>query len=226
MIAQNLELVKERMERAAVAVGRDPKEVTLVAVSKTIPVQIVSQAVQAGIQHLGENRAQELHEKKMQLNAPLFWHFIGQLQRNKIKYIIDDVYMVQSVDRASIADALEVHCEQADRNLDVLLQVSMDELSYRGGVQPQELEALAAHCAGLDRLRVRGLMCIAPLGLDELGLHHCFASVRKLFDRLNSTMFQNEWTTLSMGMSSDFEIAIQEGATLVRVGSAIFGARA
>jgi pyridoxal phosphate enzyme (YggS family) len=212
-VAERVAGVRARIERAARESGRNADDVTLVAVSKTIPAEIVQEAVQAGVQDLGENRAQELTPKAEALAAGGFdvrWHFVGRLQRNKVHGVAPYVSLWQSVDRSEIADAIAGHAPGAA----VLVQVNVGDEAQKGGCAVSETTVLIEHCrsAGLD---VQGLMTVPPAEGDP---RPWFAMLRQLVD-------DNGLTTCSMGMTGDFEAAISEGATMVRVGTAVFGPR-
>jgi pyridoxal phosphate enzyme (YggS family) len=214
-IAENLTIVRERIASAAIAAGRDPKEVALVAVSKEVGVDAVIEAVAAGQIDFGENRAQELTSKlealgtRPEVGAPV-WHFIGRLQRNKVKGVAHVVSLWHSVDRLEIGEVIARHAPKAR----VLVQVNVGDEEQKGGCPPDDAAALVDALLALG-LAVEGLMTVPPQMGDP---RRFFASLRELATRLGLA-------TLSMGMSGDFEAAIAEGATLVRVGTAVFGPR-
>ena len=219
-IASNLAAVRERIAAACVASGRSPSEITLIAVTKTYPASDVLHLVQLGVLDIGENRDQEAAPKAASIPQAR-WHFIGQLQRNKAKSVVTYAHMVHSVDSVPLAQTLAA--QAASRRqvpLDVLIQVSLDDVPGRGGVPFAELPAVAEAVAESASLRLKGLMAVAPLGDDP----------RVAFDRLHrySTMFQADYpdaTVLSAGMSEDLAAAIACGATHVRIGSALLGKR-
>lgn len=218
-----LNAIGHSIAEAALGCGRRPEEITLVAVSKFATLEQVRQAIACGQMDFGENRADKLLEKTAVVSDPVHWHFIGQLQTNKVKYIIDKVSMVQSLDRLSLAKELDKRAAQADRLLPVLLEVRLNDNPERGGVPPQEVESLLAQCAAFTHLRVQGLMCVAPLGCDAKTTEGCFERVRSLFEHLKTKCPENAcMQVLSMGMSHDYVAAIRHGATMVRIGSAIF----
>ncbi len=216
MIADRLADVRARIDAAARAAGRDPAEVGLVAVSKTIPVDRVAEAWTAGHRDFGENYAQELRDKAGALDPSIRWHFIGRFQRNKAKYLANAwrIHALESVDQA---EAL------AERGaVPALVAVNLAGEATKGGVTPRALGALLDGLLG--RVAVRGLMCIPPASEDPEHSAPFFAELRSLA-QLHRTRGHTELTELSMGMSHDFPVAIREGATWVRVGTAIFGAR-
>jgi pyridoxal phosphate enzyme (YggS family) len=222
--AERLESVLARIESAARRAGRDPATVTLLAVSKQHPAEAVRAAAAAGQRHFGENYPQEALAKIESLrDLPLTWHFIGQLQSNKTRDVAQAFQWVHTLDRAKIAERLSAQRPHYAGPLDVLLQVRLAEESGKGGIEIAQVPALAEIVAGLPRLRLRGLMCIPPPQADEALQHEPFRRLREVLLDLNRG--GHSLDTLSMGMSADLEAAIAEGATIVRVGTAIFGPR-
>ena len=223
--AENVAVVRSRIAAAARDAGRDPTQVTLVAVSKAQPLEAV-RAVQAlGVQDFGENYPQEALPKIEALaSARANWHFIGQLQSNKTRPIATHFSWVHGLDRVAIARRLNEQRPYHAPQLHVCLQVKLAEEPGKGGVPPAEAEALAREVSGLERLRLRGLMCLPPPTTDVPVQRQRFRALRELRDALNRKGFALD--VLSMGMSDDFEAAIAEGATHVRIGTAIFGPRA
>jgi hypothetical protein len=220
----HLEAVQGRIARAAQRVGRDPSGITIVAVTKGHPLETVRAAVAGGLLDIGENRVQEATEKQEAWpDAPVRWHLIGHLQRNKAKHAIGRFALIHSVDSVRLADELENVAAGQGRTQDVLVQVNVAREPQKTGVHPDEAAALAAHVAALPHLRLQGLMTMAPLTDDEAAIRETFRGLRELRDRLTS--HASRLTVLSMGMSSDFEIAIEEGATMLRLGTVLFGER-
>lgn len=222
--------VYRRVARAAERSGRRPSEIEVVAVSKTLPPEVVLEAYRLGQRHFGENRVQEFREKREALASmdPLEgarWHLIGHLQSNKAKLAVELFDIIHSVDSVKLAQILDRSAEGLGRRLPVLLQVDYGEEPQRSGFHPEELERAVAEMVSLPKLEVQGLMTIAPLGLEESGLRRIFGQLRGQRDRLAERYPEVEWRHLSMGMTNDFEIAIEEGATIVRIGRAIFGER-
>ena len=214
-----------RMERACAAAGRDVSEVRLVAVSKYVPVSRMQEAYDLGVRVFGENHAQELHEKQTFFEQDgCSVHFIGHLQTNKLKYVCGSSAMIESVDRIGLVEALQTRGAAHGIVSDVLVQVNIGDEPQKGGVAVAELSALLDAVVGSGNLRLRGAMCVPP-ALAQEEVRPYFARMRALFERMQSAYPQQRIDTLSMGMSHDFEVAIQEGATEVRVGSALFGAR-
>jgi pyridoxal phosphate enzyme (YggS family) len=223
-LAANLQQVRLRVETAARAAGRDPAGVTLIGVSKTHPVSAIRAAVAAGLTDLGENYVQEAVEKIGAVaDAKVTWHFIGALQSNKTREVAGSFQWVHTVDRLKIATRLSEQRPHYAPPLQVCLQVNIGAEDTKSGVPPGALGELAGAVAALPRLRLRGLMCIPPPEDDEGRQRHWFAELRRLRDGLNAA--GHALDALSMGMSGDFELAIAEGATHVRVGTAIFGTR-
>ncbi len=223
-LAENLLQVRRRIETAARAAGRDPASVTLIGVSKAQPASAVRAAVAAGLTDLGENYVQEAVEKIGQVAiATVTWHFIGALQSNKTREVAESFQWVHTVDRLKIAKRLSEQRPHFAPPLQVCLQVNIGAEDTKSGAQPGALGELARAVAELPRLRLRGLMCIPPPEDDAGRQRHWFAQIRRLRDELNAA--GHALDALSMGMSGDFELAIAEGATHVRVGTAIFGTR-
>ncbi len=223
-LAENLRQVRLRIETAARTAGRDPAGVTLIGVSKTHPASAIRAAVAAGLTDLGENYVQEAVEKIGEVaDAAVTWHFIGALQSNKTREVAESFQWVHTVDRLKIATRLSQQRPHYAPPLQVCLQVNIGAEDTKSGVQPDALGELAGAVAALPRLRLRGLMCIPPPEDDEGRQRHWFARLRRLRDELNAA--GHALDALSMGMSGDFELAIAEGATHVRVGTAIFGTR-
>jgi pyridoxal phosphate enzyme (YggS family) len=222
--AERLAAVRGRIDAAARRAGRDPAGVRLLAVSKQQPVAAVAAAADAGQREFGENYVREGVAKMEALRErPLTWHFIGQLQANKTREVAEYFQWVHTVDRERIATRLDAQRPHHAGPLDVLLQVRLGDEPGKGGVEPAGLPRLAEFVAGLPRLRLRGLMCIPPPAADETAQRVPFAQLRGLLDDLNGRGHRLD--TLSMGMSADLEAAVLEGATLVRIGTALFGPR-
>ncbi|TDN53529.1 hypothetical protein C7389_105204 [Azoarcus indigens] len=223
-ISANLQAVGERIRQAARAAGRAPESVALLAVSKTWPAAAVREAAAAGQRAFGENYVQEGCAKVAELaGLDLEWHFIGPLQSNKTRPVAEAFDWVHSVDRLKIAERLSAQRDVHRPPLQVCIQVNVSGEESKSGVAPAEVEALARAVAALPQLRLRGLMAIPEPSVDPAVLHARFAELRKLRDRLAEAGLALD--TLSMGMSHDLEAAVAEGATMVRVGTAIFGER-
>lgn len=228
-ILANLAAVRERVDAACMAAGRAPDEVGLLLATKTQPAARIAAAVAAGARLIGENRVQELAEKDAELTAladgrPFERHFIGHLQSNKVNQVLRYVSCVQSVDGVELADRLQRRLEALDRTLDVLVQVNTSGEASKYGAAPADAVAVVQEVARRDRLRVRGLMTIGLQSPDEAAVRASYRALRELRDHAADTVGAG-LPVLSMGMSGDLEAAVAEGATLVRIGSAVFGAR-
>ena len=224
-IAQNIADVRAEIDSACARAGRARESVHLIAVSKYQPVERMAEAVAAGIQTFGENHAQELNEKKTffeQQNCRV--HFIGQLQTNKIKYVCGFADLIESVDRPSLMEQLEQKAASMGTVQDVLIQVNIGAEDQKGGVRDEDLDSFADSLLLCPHLRLRGLMCVPPAVEAEQARMY-FRRMRTRFEQLQQRFDPTAFDTLSMGMSHDFTVAIEEGATQVRVGSRIFGAR-
>jgi pyridoxal phosphate enzyme (YggS family) len=222
-IADNLRKVREQIAAACAVVGRDPSTVTLCAVSKMHPLEMVMEAYAAGQLDFGENYVQEAREKVEQSSDGPRWHFIGHLQRNKVKYIAPWVQMIHTVDTVALADEINKRAAQHARTIDVLVQVNIAQEDVKSGCDPAQAKELIMAMAALPNLRLRGLMTMPPFWEAE-ELRPFFRQLRELRDCLQ-TETGLPLPELSMGMSSDFNVAIEEGATIVRIGTAIFGDR-
>lgn len=225
-IAENLEIIQGKIAAAAKRAGREASAVKLVAVSKTKPAAAIAEALQAGQLVFGENYVQELLEKSRQLPQNIQWHFIGSLQSNKVKYLAGLTSMIHSVDRLSLAREIDRQWGKIDTWCNILIQVNISGEETKSGTTAEELVHLARDIAHLPNVRVRGLMTMPPFFDDPERARPCFRELRRLADVLDAEKIPGiTMEELSMGMSGDFEVAIEEGATLVRVGSAIFGER-
>ncbi len=224
MIADNLQRLKEKINSTCLSVGREPHDVKLVAVSKYFGIKSITEAADLGVTDFGENKAQELRDKFKILGDKVTWHFIGMLQRNKVKYVVNSSSLIHSVDSKSLAEEINNQAEKESKIQKILLEVkTSDEESKSGLGDDEQVFKLAEHCRLLKSIQLIGLMTMAPLTDDESLIRKSFSDLRKLKDELNQ--HSNNLTELSMGMTSDFEIAISEGSTIVRIGSAIFGPR-
>ncbi|NTW99701.1 MAG: YggS family pyridoxal phosphate-dependent enzyme [Geobacteraceae bacterium] len=225
-ISGNLDLINERIRAAAEKTGRDPASVRLVAVSKTRPPEDIAAAFQAGQTVFGENYIQELVPKLTQVPEAVQWHFIGHLQSNKVKYIAGQVAMIHSVDRISLAQEIDRQWGKLGKVCDVLIQVNISGEATKSGTTEAGAIQLVRECALLPNIRVKGLMTMPPFFDAPDAARPYFAELRRLAETIAAQQIAGvDMVELSMGMSGDFEAAIQEGATLVRVGTAIFGER-
>ncbi len=229
-LAENITLVRERIQRAAANAGRDPKEITLMAVSKTFPATRIREAYQAGIRHFGENRVQEFASKVDALRdlAEARWHMIGHLQSNKTAKAAELFHAVDSVDSLRLAEKLNEAASRAKQNLTVLIEINVGGESAKSGLAPAstELDHLLSAAPRLEYLEFSGLMTIPPFFEDPEAARPYFRKLRDLCDQIaGHRLAAVNMEMLSMGMSHDFEVAIEEGSTCVRVGTAIFGER-
>ena len=224
-IIANLAAIQARINAACAACGREPDEVRLLPVSKTVPAERLHFAYDAGIRLLGENKVQEAYDKWQALADldGLNWAVIGHLQSNKVKYVARFAAEFQALDSLDIAESLDRRLQQEGRSLDVFVQVNTSDEPQKYGIAPDEAEAFICALPAYSALRPRGLMTLALFSDDHEAVRRCFVRLRELRDRLRET--NPAIAELSMGMSGDFELAIAEGATTVRVGQAIFGAR-
>ena len=225
-IAENIARVRAEIARAAEEAGRDPREIVLVGASKMNDAQACREAIAAGIDALGENRVQEM-TAKLELHAydgaPL--HFIGHLQRNKVRQVVGRVALIQSVGSQPLLEEIEKTAAARELIQDILLEVNIGGEEVKSGFAPEEMRSAGEAALGCPHIRVRGLMTIPPADADREANLGYFREVRALYVDMNEKLFHNELEYLSMGMSGDYADAIREGATMVRVGTAIFGAR-
>ena len=224
MISDNIHLVREVISKKCAETGRDPSGIKLIAVSKNFGVEEINAAMAEGQADFGENKAQELDKKYEILGDKVHWHFIGHLQRNKVRFVIKAADYIHSVDSLSLASEINKLAGKINKVQKVLLQVKTSEEETKFGVQEEsEIHDLAHYCMDFPNIKLAGLMTIAPLTDDRNLIRKSFAYLRKLKEELNAEDFN--LSELSMGMTSDYEIAIEEGATMLRIGSAIFGQR-
>ena len=225
-INERLAQVKERIRNAAVRSGRSAEDITLVAVTKTQSVETLELAYEAGIRTVGENRVQELNAKWPNFENRFEWHFIGHLQTNKVKYIIDKVALIHSVDSLKLAKEISKQAEKSGVVMPILIQVNPAEEASKFGLSTDEVASLVKAASELPGINIKGLMTIAPFVEDEVFLRQVFREMRQIFDYLKSQALPGvDMKYLSMGMTHDFEIAIEEGANMVRIGSGLFGER-
>ena len=224
MIAENLKILNEQITAKCEELNRNPEEIKLIAVSKTYGIGAINNANEFGQRDFGENKAQELRDKYNILGGKVTWHFIGNLQRNKVKYVIKAASVIHSVDSIALADEINKQASKIGKVQRILLEVKTSFEESKAGIEDEDtLNILAEHCKTLDNIDLIGLMTMAPFTDDEKIIRQSFSELRKLKDRLNELGFNLR--ELSMGMTNDFEIGIEEGATMLRIGSAIFGKR-
>jgi len=225
-IEKNIRLVREQMVRAAEQSNRDPEQISLVAVTKTVEAVRIREAVQAGVTTLGENRVQEAESKCGDITADVSWHLIGHLQRNKVKKALAIFQFIHSVDSVKLAAEINKQASRSDRNIPVLLQVNVSGEKSKFGILPEELRELYSVTESMEYITVRGLMTIPPFFRNPEESRPFFIRLRRLLEELKTGASRpDKLTELSMGMTNDFAVAVEEGATMVRVGTAIFGER-
>jgi hypothetical protein len=225
-IADNIEQIRTRIENACHRSGRNPQSVKLIAVSKIKPAEDIEEAYQAGQLIFGESYVQEFRDKSPLVKEAVEWHYIGGLQSNKVKYLRGEVAMIHSVDRLSLAQEIDRQWAKINQTIDILLQVNVGDESSKSGCRIDELEQLTRQISLLPNLRICGLMCLPPNFDEAEQVRPYFKKLRDLSESIDALQLPHvEMRELSMGMSGDFEVAVEEGATLVRVGTAIFGER-
>ncbi len=222
-ISQNIIEVRNKIKMAASAAGVAESDITLLGVTKRVGQDRIRQAIESGLCDFGENYVQEFRDKK-DMPEDINWHFIGQLQTNKVKYIFRDICMLHSLDRLSLAKELNKRLEREKLKLKVLVQINIGKEPQKGGVMPEETENFITVLSELKALNVSGLMCMPPFSNTRDETIRDFAAVKKIYDDMIGAGFNMQY--LSMGMSGDYEDAIKQGANVVRIGSAIFGERA
>ena len=227
MLKENLEQVEQNIERACKKAGRARSEVTLIAVSKTKPVEMIQEIYDAGCRDFGENKVQELCEKIEQLPNDIKWHMIGHLQRNKVKYIIDNhVSLIHSVDSYRLAEEINIQAKKKNVIVPILVEVNIAMEESKFGISPEDAIALVEQIAELKNVKIEGLMTIAPYVVDAEENRLYFRKIKQLSVDIGNKNIDNvSMKILSMGMTGDYMVAIEEGATMVRVGTGIFGER-
>lgn len=226
MISDQLQKVRENIRKACEKSGRNPEEVTLIAVSKTKPVSMIQEAISAGQKVFGENKVQELCSKTEQLPSDLSWHLIGHLQRNKVKYICDKAALIHSVDSLRLAETIQQEGQKIGRVVPVLIEVNVAGEDTKFGVSVEETLPLIQEISKLPNVSIRGLMTIAPYVEDPEENRHIFRELKQLSVDIREKNMNNVYMDiLSMGMTNDYQVAVEEGATMVRVGTGIFGER-
>ena len=224
MISNNIKKISDRIETKCAHLGRDGSEITLIAVSKNFGVDEIREALNCGIKNFGENKAQELKEKFEILKDDVIWHFVGHLQTNKVKYAVKAANYIHSVDSIKLAAEINRTAEKLQKKINVLLEIKTSEEATKVGLSDfDKIIETAEFCNKSDFLNLKGLMTIAPFTDDEKEVRKSFIELRTLKEKMNLQGFN--LTELSMGMTSDFEIALEEGATMLRIGTAIFGHR-
>lgn len=226
MIKENLENVKNNIKKAALKVGRDEKEITLIAVSKTYPVSAIEELVSLGHMHFGENKVQELMSKIPDVTKDVSWHLIGHLQTNKVKYVVGNVKLIHSVDSVKLAKEIDKQSAKQNIVTDILLEVNIANEESKFGFTKEEVYNVLEELNALSNIKVKGLMTVAPYVLDPESNRPIFRELYNLSVDIRKQKLDNiSIEILSMGMSNDYEVAIEEGSNMIRVGTALFGKR-
>ena len=226
MIIENLDIIEKNILTACAKSGRNRDEITLIAVSKTKPVPMLEEVYSTGIRDFGENKVQELSDKFEILPKDIKWHMIGHLQTNKVKYLMDKAYLIHSVDSLKLAKEIEKQAEKANRIVDILIEVNIAEEDSKFGLAKEEVLALIKEISLFPHIRIKGLMTIAPYVENPEDNRLYFRQIKQLSVDIDSQNIDNvSMNILSMGMSGDYMVAIEEGATMIRVGTSIFGER-
>ena len=226
MVAENYRMVDKKVQEACARAGRDRNEVTLIAVSKTKPVAMIQEAMAAGANVFGENKVQEIADKYDQMPSDVKWHMIGHLQRNKVKYIIDKVAMIHSVDSLRLAETIEKEAAKKDICMPILIEVNVAEEESKFGLKVEEVLPLIEEISSYSHIQVKGLMTIAPFVANPEENRDVFRKLKKLSVDIAAKNINNiNMSVLSMGMTNDYQVAVEEGSTMVRVGTGIFGER-
>lgn len=227
MISENITVLQNRLHAICSRAGRNQDDITLVAVAKTFAADSVQTAYDLGLRDFGENYVQELTAKRSRLaDLPVRWHFVGHLQSNKVKYIVDFIHLIHSVDNMRLAQEINKRAEVSGRRVDVLVEVHTTDEAAKSGVPPEKTLDLIKDISLLPNVRVRGLMTMGPFSEDPNDSRPSFQKVRGLMEEVNRLgIGEARLKELSMGMTHDFEVAIEEGATILRIGTAIFGER-
>ena len=222
MISDRLKYVEEIIEKKCSECGRNRSDIVLIAVSKTQPIDVLLQAVDAGIRNFGENKAKELQNKSESISGDFKWHFIGHLQTNKVKYIIKASEYIHSVDSIKLAEEINIKAEALDKKQKILLEVKTSNETAKLGLENEdEIYKTVEFCKTAGNLNLAGLMTMAPYTNEKSIIRNCFIKLREIKEKLNKSGF--DLSELSMGMTNDYELAIEEGATMLRIGTAIFG---
>ncbi len=223
-IRENLERIKEKIRVKSELVGRDPQEITLVAVTKTVEADRIEQAIAAGVNIIGESRIQEAKEKYEKVESRIIWHLVGHLQRNKAKDAVKIFDLIHSVDSAELAKEIDRQAKKIGKIQKILVEANVSGEESKYGLNPEGVITFLQEVSGLPNIKVEGLMTMAPFYENPEDCRPCFRKLRELIEEVKAKNIKNvEMTYLSIGMSNDFEVAIEEGSNMVRIGRAIFG---
>lgn len=224
-IKKNVSMVEEKIQKACDRVNRE-NDVKLIAVTKTFPEELLSRCLAIGVTTIGENRAREMRDKYKTFGDQFQWHMIGHLQRNKVKYVIDKATLIHSLDSIRLAKEINKRAKKEDKIMDCLIQINAVDEESKYGFLPKDIDDVVEEISKLDNIRIVGLMNMAPFFDDPEKTRPGFKKMKEIYDSLKNCDYENiNMNYLSMGMSNDYEIAIEEGSNMVRIGSAIFGAR-
>ena len=222
-IEKNIENIKNRVKLSLEKSGRDRDDVKIIAVTKTRTVEEINEVVRLGLTHLGENRVQELISKYDDIKGDVRWHLIGHLQKNKVKYIADKVCMIHSVESYSLMEEIEKQCSKIDKIMDILIEVNVSGEESKTGIKPSEVLDYVTKASGYPHIRVKGLMTMAPFDAENDELHQIFSKLYEISVDISSKKLDNvSMEHLSMGMTNDYPIAVEENSTIVRVGTGLF----
>ncbi len=221
-LKKNLIKLLEDIDQIAATTKRDPEEISLVVVTKSVAMEVMQQAFDLDLKHFGENRVQEFLEKMPRMPKGVFWHFIGPLQKNKVRKLVPHIFLIHSVDSLKLAERISQVGKEMNKETSILLQVNTSGETSKQGFSPKDLKDEIKNLLNLTHLRIKGLMTMAPYTEDTDCIRSCFRKLRELRDELNQ-MYHCQLDELSMGMTFDYKIAIEEGATILRIGSALFG---
>ena len=226
-IRENIDDIMKRVENTCKKIGRAPKDITVIAVSKTVDSERAKEAVEAGINNLGENRVQELIKKYDELkDIDIKWHMIGHLQKNKVKYILDKTVLIHSVESLSLAEEINKRAGKNNLIANVLIELNIGEEESKFGINEENVYDFIVSMEQFENIRVLGLMTVAPFCENPEDVRWVFKTMKNIYDKISTMNLKNtEMKYLSMGMTNDFEIAIEEGSNIIRIGTAIFGAR-
>jgi pyridoxal phosphate enzyme (YggS family) len=228
VISENVEDVRARIAQAARKAGRSPEEITLIGVTKTIDIARIEELLDCGINAIGENRVQELLQKYDSFTGraiPPAWHLVGHLQTNKVKYIIDKVDMIHSVDSIKLAQEIDRHAKRIEKRVDILIEINVGAEESKFGIEPKDLDKFSDEIVKLTNIRLKGLMTVAPFVEKSEENREIFKKMRLLLIDIAGKIGNNGKCELSMGMTNDYEVAVEEGATMIRIGTGLFGAR-
>jgi pyridoxal phosphate enzyme (YggS family) len=226
-IRENIDDITKKIENTCKKIGRNPKDITVIAVSKTVESKRAKEAVNAGINNLGENRVQELIKKYDELSdLDVKWHMIGHLQKNKVKYIIDKTVLIHSVESLSLAEEINKRAEKNNLIANVLIELNIGEEESKFGINEENVYDFITSMEQFENIKVLGLMTVAPFCENPEDVRWVFKKMKNIYDKISTMNLRNtEMNYLSMGMTNDYEIAIEEGSNIIRIGTAIFGAR-